>query len=109
VARYTFDGALDERAMLDGARMASKTIRNIDFGCRDEDGSLLIAFTQTDLRGANVVARRLASAIKSVMAPPTDGLNGITANVTLASQKNDDTLDSLMQRLVGSTRMVAAE
>ena len=32
----------------------------------------------------------------------------ITANITLASQKNDDTLDSLMQRVMGS-RMVAAE
>ncbi|MDO9410975.1 MAG: GGDEF domain-containing protein [Pseudolabrys sp.] len=107
VARYTFDGALDARAQLDGARMASRVIRNIDFGCRDEDGSLLIAFTQTDLRGANVVARRLAAAIKTAMMQ-NGPQNRVTANVTLASQKNDDTLDSLMQRVMGS-RMVAAE
>lgn len=107
VARYTFDGALDARAQLDGARQASRIIRNIDFGCRDEDGSLLVAFTQTDLRGANVVARRLAASIKTAMTLP-GAPSPITANVTLASQKNDDTLDSLMQRVMGS-RMVAAE
>ena len=108
VARYTFDGALDERARLDGARLAARSIRAIDFGCRDDDGSLLIAFTQTDLRGANVVARRLAAAVKNVMAPGNDGQNGVTANITLASQKNGDTPDSLMQRVMDS-RMVAAE
>ena len=62
-------GALDERTRLDGARLAARIVRNIDFGCLDDDGSLLIAFTQTDLRGANVVARRIAAAIKNVMAP----------------------------------------
>jgi hypothetical protein len=36
------------------------------------------------------------------------GAGKITANVTLASLKNGDTLDSLMMRVVGS-RMVAAE
>jgi PleD family two-component response regulator len=108
IARYSFDGAVDERARLDGARLATRTIRNIDFGCRDEDGSLLIAFTQTDLRGANVVARRIAAAIKNVMAPLNGEQNNVTANITLASQKNGDTPDSLMQRVMGS-RMVAAE
>ena len=34
------------------------------FGCRDDDGALLIAFTQTDLRSAHVVARRIAGLIK---------------------------------------------
>ena len=108
VARYSFDGALDERARLDGARLVTRLIRNIDFACRDDDGAILIAFTQTDLRAAHVVARRIAAAIKNTMATPNAGEGRITANVTLASQKNDDTLDSLMQRVMGS-RMVAAE
>ena len=42
------------------------------------------------------------------MTSPNGDAEPITANVTLASQKNDDTLDSLMQRVTGS-RMVAAE
>lgn len=108
VARYSFDGTLDARARLDGARQVTRLIRNIDFACRDDDGAILIAFTQTDLRSAHVVARRIAAAIKTAMTAPNGGADRITANVTLASQKNDDTLDSLMQRVMGS-RMVAAE
>jgi GGDEF domain-containing protein len=108
VARYSFDGVLDERAQLDGARLVTRLIRNIDFACRDEDGAILIAFTQTDLRSAHVVARRIAGTLKSAMLTPHRGHERITANVTLASLKNADTLDSLMQRVLGS-RMVAAE
>jgi GGDEF domain-containing protein len=105
VARYSFDGTLDARARLDGARQVTRLIRNIDFACRDDDGAILIAFTQTDLRSAHVVVRRIAAAIKTAMGAPA---SQVAANVTLASQKNDDTLDSLMQRVMGS-RMVAAE
>jgi GGDEF domain-containing protein len=105
LARYSFDGALDARARLDGARLVTRLIRNIDFACRDEDGAILIAFTQTDLREAHVVVRRIAAAIKNAMGGPTDF---ITANVTLATLKNGDTPDSLVQRVLGS-RMVAAE
>jgi GGDEF domain-containing protein len=105
LARYSFDGALDARARLDGARLVTRLIRNIDFACRDEDGAILIAFTQTDLREAHVVVRRIAAVIKNAMGGPTDF---ITANVTLASLKNGDTPDSLVQRVLGS-RMVAAE
>ena len=108
VARYSFDGALDERAHLDSARLVNRLIRNIDFACRDDDGAILIAFTQTDLRSAHVVARRIAGTLKNAMLSPQHGHERITANVTLASYKNGDTLDSLMQRVMGS-RMVAAE
>jgi GGDEF domain-containing protein len=104
LARYSFDGALDARAGLDGARLVTRLIRNIDFACRDDDGAILVAFTQTDLRSAHVVARRIAAALKNAMADNDQ----ITANVTLATLKNGDTMDSLMQRVLGS-RMVAAE
>jgi PleD family two-component response regulator len=108
VARFAFDGITDLRALLDGARQVTRFIRNIDFACRDDDGAILMAFTQTDLRSAHVVARRVAGALKSAMQTPQSGNQHITANVTLASLKNGDTLDSLMQRVMGS-RMVAAE
>jgi len=108
VARYTFDGDIDERTRLDGARLVTRLIRNIDFACRDDDGAILIAFTQTDLRSAHVVARRIAGTLKNVMQTPGSGNEQIAANVTLASLKNGDNLDSLMQRVIGS-RMVAAE
>jgi GGDEF domain-containing protein len=108
LARFAFDGPLDERAGKDGARMMTRLIRNIDFACRDDDGSLLIAFTQTDLRSAHVVARRIAGAVKNTMRVPPHGNDRLTANVTLATLKAGDTLDSLMRRVMGA-RAVAAE
>jgi len=108
LARFSFDGALDERASMDGARLVTRLIRNIDFGCRDDDGSILIAFTQTDLRSAHVVARRIAGLIKNTMLVPRRGRDNVAANVTLATLKAGDTLDSLMARVMGS-RVVAAE
>jgi GGDEF domain-containing protein len=108
IARYSFDGALDARAGMDAARLAGRLIRNIDFACRQDDGSILIAFTQTDLRGAHVVARRIAATLKNAMLAPQREHDQITANVTLATLKAGDTLDSLMLRVMGS-RAVAAE
>ncbi len=107
IARYSFNGPLHERAGIDGARMVPHLIRNIDFACRDEDGSILVAFTQTDLRSGHVVVRRIAAALRNAMAPQ-GAPHAVTANVTLATLKAGDTLDSLMQRVLGS-RMVAAE
>jgi hypothetical protein len=107
VARFSFDGAPDERASLDAARLMTRLIRNIDFATRDEEGAILVAFTQTDLRGAHVIARRLAGTLKSNMLTPQRA-DPPTANVTLATLKAGDTLDSLMMRVMGS-RMVAAE
>jgi hypothetical protein len=107
VARFSFDGAPDERASLDAARLMTRLIRNIDFATRDEEGAILVAFTQTDLRGAHVIARRLAGTLKSNMLTPQRA-DPPTANVTLATLKAGDTLDTLMMRVMGS-RMVAAE
>ena len=89
------------------ARLVTRLTRTVDFSTRDDDGAILIAFTQTDLRSAHVVARRIAGLLKTTMtaAPRTQDL---TANVTLASLKAGDTLDTLMLRVMGS-RMVAAE
>ena len=107
IARYSLDGSFHERAGIDGARMVTHLIRNIDFACREHDGSILVAFTQTDLRSGHVAVRRIAAALRNAMAPH-GGHNAVTANVTLATLKAGDTLDSLMQRVLGS-RMVAAE
>ena len=59
VARFSFGKDLDERASLDAARLMSRLIRNIDFATRDEEGAILVAFTQTDLRNTHVTVRRL--------------------------------------------------
>jgi GGDEF domain-containing protein len=108
MAHFTFDGPVDARARLDSARLLPRLIRNIDFAMREDDGSLLIVFTQTDLRSAHVVARRLAGALKHALFPSRRPHEPVAANVTLATLKAGDTLDSLMLRVMGS-RVVAAE
>ena len=107
VARFSFGKDLDERASLDAARLMSRLIRNIDFATRDEEGAILVAFTQTDLRNTHVTVRRLATSLKRMILAP-QGEEPPAANVTLATLKAGDTLDMLMMRVVGS-RMVAAE
>jgi hypothetical protein len=107
VARFSFGKDLDERGSLDAARLMSRLIRNIDFATRDEEGGILVVFTQTDLRSTHVTVRRLANSLKRMMLAP-QGEEPPAANVTLATLKADDTIDTLMMRVVGS-RMVAAE
>jgi hypothetical protein len=106
LARFSFDGPLDHRAGLDGARLVTRLVRAIDFATRDDDGAILLAFTQTELRSAHVVARRIAGLLKTAMLTPHRAR--VTANVTLATLKAGDTPDTLMLRVLGS-RMVAAE
>ncbi|MGB7858462.1 MAG: GGDEF domain-containing protein [Pseudolabrys sp.] len=107
VARFSFGKDLDEHASLDAARLMSRLIRNIDFATRDEEGAILVAFTQTDLRNTHVTVRRLAVSLKRMILA-SQGEEPPAANVTLATLKAGDTLDTLMMRVVGS-RMVAAE
>lgn len=107
VARFSFGKDLDERASLDAARLMSRLIRNIDFATRDEEGAILVAFTQTDLRNTHVIVRRIATSLKRMILTP-QGKEPPAANVTLATLNAGDTLDTLMMRVVGS-RMVAAE
>ena len=108
VARFSFDGASDERASLDAARLMTRLIRSIDFATRDEEGAIFVAFTQTDLRSTHVIARRIAGTLKNSMLTPQRADKPLTANVTLATLKAGDTLDTLIMRVMGS-RMVAAE
>jgi hypothetical protein len=102
LARFSFDGGDIGRAALDRARLMTRLVRNIDFATSDDDGAILVAFTQTDLRSAHM-ARRIASNLTKTVAAP-----GVTANLTLATLKAGDTLDSLLMRVLGS-RVVAAE
>jgi GGDEF domain-containing protein len=105
LARIGLGTMADERASLDGARLLTRLTRIIDFACRDEDGSLVVAFTQTDLSCAHVVARRMAGVLKNMVTAQ----RGVApaADVTLATLKDGDTLDSLMRRVVGRQPVAA--
>jgi GGDEF domain-containing protein len=107
VARFAFEETNDGRAHLDAARLFSRLVRNIDFACQEQDGSILAAFTETDLRSAHVVARRIASALKHTMLSPDLDREAIRPTVTLATLKPSDNLSTLVAR-VGTYPEVAA-
>jgi GGDEF domain-containing protein len=98
VARFSFDD-IDRRTSIDAARLLSRLVRDVDFACREQDGTIIAAFTETDLRSAHVVARRLASIMKQTMLSPDGDRNSIKPTVTLATLKPMDNLSTLVARV----------
>ncbi len=107
VARFSFEDMTDPRCAIDAARLFSRLVRDIDFACREQDGSIIAAFTETDLRSAHVVARRIASVLRHTMLSPDHDRRTIKPNVTLATLKPTDNLSTLVAR-VGTYPKVAA-
>jgi GGDEF domain-containing protein len=106
LARFSFEEPLDRRISMDAARLISRLVRDSDFACRQDDGSILFAFGDTELRDAHVVARRLASVLKHTMLRADRDRPGVSPAVTLATLKPADTMHSLLARV--ATRPVAA-
>jgi hypothetical protein len=100
IARFSFDGN-DRRVSLDAARLVARLMRQVDFACREADNSIFAVFTETDLRAAHVVTRRIASVLKNTMLAPDSKKGGIDTAVTLATLKPTDNIDSLIARVVG--------
>jgi hypothetical protein len=101
IARFSFGGT-DRRTSLDAARLVSRLMRQVDFACREADSSIFAVFTETDLRAAHVVTRRIAAVLKNTMLAPDRNRSGIDAAVTLATLKPTDSVDSLIARVVGA-------
>jgi GGDEF domain-containing protein len=97
LARFSFDEPLDRRTSIDAARLISRLVRNCDFACRHEDGSILFAFGDTELRDAHVAARRLASVLRHTMLRPDR--ERPAPSVTLATMKPADTAETLLSRI----------
>jgi hypothetical protein len=106
LARFFFEEPLDRRTSMDAARLISRLVRNFDFACRQDDGSILFAFGDTELRDAHVAARRLASVLKHTMLRTDRERPGISPAVTLATLKPADTMHTLLARV--APRPVAA-
>jgi hypothetical protein len=100
IARFSFD-APDRRLSLDAARLVGRLMRQVDFACREADHSIFAVFTETDLRAAHVVTRRIASVLKNTMLAPDRRKKGVETAVTLATLKPTDSVDSLIARVVG--------
>lgn len=109
LARFVFPQALDQRASIDAARLVSRLVRNVDFGCRANDGSILVAFSTTGLRHAHVIARRIASVLRHTMLKPAGNPDArVDATVTLATLKQTDTVGSLLARISSPEPVAAA-
>ena len=96
VARFAFDQD-HPRAQLDGARIVSRLMRQMDFGTAREDGSVIVAFAETDLRTAHMIARRLSSVMRHTSHGKRDARS--EPAVTLATLLSSDTAKSLLARL----------
>jgi GGDEF domain-containing protein len=107
IARFSFDPTIDRRTSLDAARLASRLVRSADFACRASDGSILMVFSETALRGAHVVARRIASILKHTMLTASRQDRHIDPSITLASLKDSDTVESLVARVNETTTAAA--
>jgi hypothetical protein len=105
VARFAFDRT-HPRAQLDGARIVSRLMRQMDFGTLQEDGSVIAVFAEADLRMAQSIARRFSS----VMRHTSHGKRDMRAepDVTLASLEPSDTAQSLLARLYRDGRRAAS-
>ncbi len=107
IARFTFDARFDNRAIKDAARIIGKLMRGADFACCDDDGTILVAFAETDMRRAQAVTRRLSNVLKHTMTLPDNPRVPATPRVILARRKSADTVASLLSRV--TIPAVAAE
>lgn len=103
LARFTFGG--DARMQADAARLLGKLIRSADFAHLDEDGAALVAFADTDLKHAHIVARRIAAVLKHTSMTP--GTEPRAPEVMLVSRKAGDSVEMMLARLMPPA--VAAE
>jgi hypothetical protein len=105
LARFSFPG-LDRHASVDAARIVGRLVRDTDFACQDDDGSIHVAFGDTDLKAAHVVARRIASVLKHTMLMPDTDAPRLNPEVALVTRKPADTAETLLARVLPA---IAAE
>jgi hypothetical protein len=98
LARFSFP-SIDRRISIDAARIVGRLVREADFACRDDDGSIHVAFGDTDLKAAHVVARRIASVLKHTMLVADADAPRLTPEVALVTRKASDTAETLLARL----------
>jgi hypothetical protein len=105
VARFSQRGKL-ERAQFDGARIISRLMRRMDFGAVQGDGSIVVAFAETDLRNAHMIARRLSSVMKHTI--HTSRESRAEPDVTVATLLPSDSAKSILARLTDQARRAAS-
>jgi hypothetical protein len=105
MARFAFDPD-HARALLDGARILSRLMRQMDFGVAEADGSVIVVFPEADLRTAHMIARRLSSVMRHTAHGKRDTRSEPV--VTLATLLPTDTAKSLLARLDADAHRAAS-
>ena len=105
VARFSYRRS-HERAQLDGARIISRLMRQMDFGAVQEDGSIVVVFAETDLRNAHMIARRLSSVMKHTIHAKRE--LRVEPDVTVATLLTSDSAKSILARLTDEARRAAS-
>ena len=105
VARFAFDPH-HARAQLDGARILSRLMRQMDFGVAEADGSVIVVFPEADLRTAHMIARRLSSVMRHTAHGKRDPQSDPA--VTLATLLPTDSAKSLLARLYEEAERAAS-
>ncbi len=105
VARFSYRGGY-ERAQLDGARIISRLMRQMDFGAVQDDGSIVVVFAETDLRNAHMIARRLCGVMKHTVHAKRE--SRVEPYVTVATPLATDSAKSILARLTDQARRAAS-
>ena len=105
VARFAFDPG-HPRAQFDGARIISRLMRQTDFGAIENDGSVVVAFAETDLRNAHMIARRLSAVTRHTSHGKRDTRS--EPLVTVATLLPNDSAISLLARLTEKAQRAAS-
>jgi GGDEF domain-containing protein len=107
VARFDLPDALSPRARIDAARLVGRLIRPGDFAAQDVDGAITVVMADAALHQCHVLARRIASVIRSTLMYEHDGGSAVEAMVTIAALRPTDSPHSLLARVSGPERAAA--
>ena len=97
LAKFSFP-AVHERSRFDAARILSRLMRRMDFATLGNDGALIAVFTETDLRTAQMIARRLTSVMKQTVLGQKRN-ERLDPDVTVTTLRPQDTVDAVLARL----------
>lgn len=101
LARF-YLGEGHNRAPRDAARIISRLKRRMDFGAVQEDGSIVVALPETDLRNAHLVARRLGSVMKHTVHVKRD--LRLDPEIVITTLLASDSMQSMLARLTEPRR-----
>jgi hypothetical protein len=105
LARFAFD-ASNTRSQFNGARILSRLMRQMDFGTLQNDGSVVVAFADADLRTSHGIARRLSSVMRHTSNGKREAR--LEPAVTIATLLPSDSTETLRARLYEPERRAAS-